>query len=303
MAIANQDLITSSFVRQFSDSYELAAQQKESRLMGTVTNEGKVVGSSFTINDLGSLEFAQAGARFNATNLTIPTAGARVVNMTDFNLFVPIEPRDLVKLKADPTDSYMKSIIAGRNRLIDSVIYKGLLSPILRKESESDSTLVSVSLPAGQVIPAAGVGFTKAKIIATRALFRKNEVDEEDLYFIYNSEMMSSILNDTTLTSADFMAVQMLQSGDVSGKWLGFNWIPYEGPNKTFFNGAGGATEARAVAYAKSGATFGEATIVPIGIHERYDLSHVHQISSIESYGCGRSNELKVVAVDMVRSA
>ena len=29
-----------------------------------------------------------------------------------------------------------------------------------------------------------------------------------------------------TLTSADFMAVKMLQSGDVSGRWMGFNWIP-----------------------------------------------------------------------------
>ena len=303
MPIANQDLITSSFVRQFADTYEMAAQQKVSRLMGTVLNEGTVVGSSFTINDLGSIDFSAAGARFSGTNLTIPTAGARVVNMADFSLFVPIEPRDLVKLKADPTDSYMQSIIAGRNRLIDSVIYNGLLNPILRKVSESDSTLVATALPAGQIIPAGGTGFTKAKIIAAAAKFRKNQVDDEELFILYNSEMMTAILSDTTLTSADFMAVQMLQSGEISGKWLGFTWIHYEGPSGSYANGAGGATEARTVAYAKSGARFGEATIVPIGINERYDLAHVHQISSIESYGAGRTNELKVIGIDFNRQA
>ena len=144
MPITNQDHITSAFVRQYADSYTLAAQQTESKLLGTVDNEGEIVGSSFTINDLGSIDFSAAGARFSDTNLAIPTAGTRVVTMSDHQLFVPIEPRDLVKLKADPTDSYMKSIVASRNRLIDSIIYNGLVGPVLRKQAESDSTLAAV---------------------------------------------------------------------------------------------------------------------------------------------------------------
>lgn len=57
MPIANETQITSAFVRQFADTYELAAQQTESKLQSTVESEGEVVGSSFTINDLGSIEF------------------------------------------------------------------------------------------------------------------------------------------------------------------------------------------------------------------------------------------------------
>ena len=292
MSITNQNHITAAFVRQFADTYELAAQQIESKLQSTVKSEGEVVGSSFTINDLGSIDFSAAGERFSNTVLAIPTAGTRIVTMSDHQLFVPIEPRDLVKLKADPTDSYMKSIIAGRNRLIDSIIYQGLIGPVLRKVAESDSTAVSTTIPASQNIVSGGTGFTKAKLIAARALFAKNNVDEE-LYIIYNSKMLSDILADTTLTSADFLAVQMLQVGDVAGKWLGFNWVHYEG----LADGADN-TEFRTVAYAKSAAVFGHATVVPLDINTRYDMNHIRQIGAIESYGCGRANELKTVVIN-----
>ena len=72
---------------------------------------------------------------------------------------------------------------------------------------------------------------TKTKLIAAKAMFRRNECDGhngEELYITYNADMLTQILSNTTLTSADFMAVKMLQEGAVSGKWLGFNWIVYE---------------------------------------------------------------------------
>jgi hypothetical protein len=75
---------------------------------------------------------------------------------------------------------------------------------------------------------------TKAKLIAAKAMFRRNECDEqngEELYMTYNADMLTQILSDTTLTSADFMAVKMLQEGAVSvtgwalNGWLTRSWI------------------------------------------------------------------------------
>lgn len=294
MAIINENMITAAFVRQYSDTYELAAQQKESRLMGTVLDEGEVTGSSFTINDLGQVNFTTAGARFSDTVLTIPTAGTRVVPMTDYSQFIGVEVRDLVKLKADPTDSYMTSLIAGRNRTIDDVIYNGLIGGVSRKTSESDSGLATANLPAGQNIVSGGTGFTKAKLIEARALFQKNDVDaDEELYILYNHKMLQDILADTVLTGSDYVAVQKIQAGDIDGKWMGFNWIPYQ----RLADGADN-TEYKTVAYAKSAAKFGKATVVPLQIQTRYDMNHTHQIGCIESYGCGRTNELKVVTIN-----
>ena len=41
--------------------------------------------------------------------------------------------------------------------------------------------------------------------------------------------MLEDILNDSTLTSADYLAGKALQEGDLSSKFMGFNWIPFEG--------------------------------------------------------------------------
>jgi hypothetical protein len=75
----------------------------------------------------------------------------------------------------------------------------------------------------------------------------------EELYMAYNSTMVRQLLNDTTLTSADFMATQMLQAGQVAQNWCGFTWIPYEQLDV----GAGGGTDRRTVAWCKSGVQFG----------------------------------------------
>ncbi|MGU7802594.1 phage capsid protein, partial [Escherichia coli] len=94
------------------------------------------------------------------------------------------------------------------NRKKDDVIYRALLDTVLRKTS-SGGAYAPVALPASQKIVAGGTGMTKAKLIAAKAMFRRNECDEqngEELYITYNADMLTQILSDTTLTSADFMA-------------------------------------------------------------------------------------------------
>ena len=76
--MANENKITAAFVQQFHDTYELATQQEESRLLKTVTNRGKIEGESFTINDMDAVEMSPSGARYGDTNWTIPRIQACV---------------------------------------------------------------------------------------------------------------------------------------------------------------------------------------------------------------------------------
>lgn len=303
MPIANENRITSAFIQQYHDTYEVAAMQNESRLLRTVHNRGKINGESFTINDMGQVEMQASGARFGATNLTIPDSGVRTALMSDWDLFIPIEPRDLPKLKAIPTDKYMKNLMSARNRKTDDIIYQALVGGITRKTVADNGTASTstVNLPAGQII-LNGFGTLKQKIIKAKTLFRKNECDEkngEKLFMLYTADMMSDFLNDTTLTNADYMKIQMLQDGEVGTKWLGVEWIPYEKLN----NGAGGATEARTAMYAGTAVHFGDADITGFDISTRPDLKNIKQVGGVHSFGAGRANEVKVVAIDYTRQA
>jgi hypothetical protein len=136
---------------------------------------------------------------------------------------------------------------------------------------------------------------TKAKIITAKKQFRTNEADEhngEELYLAYDAGMMEDILSDTTLTSADYMAAKMLQEGDISGKWLGFNWVPYEALT--------GTSTKTTVAWAKSGVHVGTGQNVTTDIGPRRDKRNLIQIYVAMSIGSVRVNELKAMTIDYV---
>ena len=299
MPIVNENKITAAFVQQFHDNYELASQQNESRLLKTVVNRGRIQGESFTINDMGQVEMTASGARYGDTPWTIPDAGVRTALMADFDLFIPIESRDIPKLKAHPNDKYIKLLYNAKNRKVDDIIYNAAIGSINRKSVDDAgvATTTPTALPASQIILSAA-GSLKQKIIKAKALFRANECDEhngEQLYILYTSDMLEDILGDTTLTSADFMAGKMIQEGGVGGKWMGFNWIPYE----KLGQGAA-AGEKRTVAYAGSAIHFGDANITDFDITTRADKKNIKQVGGVHSFGAGRANEKKVVAIDFV---
>ncbi|EHK2735198.1 TPA: hypothetical protein H2R31_002933 [Salmonella enterica] len=294
---ANKNMITAAFVQQFHDSFEIASQQKDSRLQACVHDRGKITGTAFTINDMGSIEMNEITTRFGDTVWDVPEAGTRQALMADYGLFIPVEKRDLRKLIANPQGPYMNLTVAACNRKKDDVIYNALINPVPRK-TEDKGAFTNVSLPASQMIAANSQPMTKSKLIAAKAMFRRNECDEqngEELFITYNSDMLSQILADTTLTSADFMAVKMLQEGKLADNWLGFKWIAYEKLKKD------ATTKAQtAVAWCKSAVHFGTGADYNTDIGPRRDKNNTIQISVDASYGAGRANESKVVTIDFV---
>lgn len=300
--MANEFKITAANVQQFHDTYEVACAQQQSRLLRTVVNRGKIEGESFTINDMGNVEMSPSGARFGNTEFTIPDAGVRSVLMADFDVFIPIEKRDLPKLKANPQDKYMKLLLGARERKIDDIIYLAAISAVSRK-TVSDAGVAStanVTLPAGQII-APTFGTLKKQIIKAKSLFRKNECDEqngEKLYITYTSDMLDYFLNDTTLTNADHMSVKMLQDGAVATKWLGVEWVAYE----KVVDGATAGSK-RAVMYCGSAIHFGDADVTDFDISVRPDKKNIKQVGGVHSFAAGRANEMKVVAIDFAVAA
>ncbi|EHL8730575.1 hypothetical protein KE669_001961 [Salmonella enterica] len=294
---ANKNMITAAFVQQFHDSFEIASQQKDSRLQACVHDREKITGTAFTINDMGTIEMNEITTRFGDTQWDVPEAGTRQALMADYGLFIPVEKRDLRKLIASPQGPYMNLTVAACNRKKDDVIYQALINPIQRK-TEDKGAYSQVSLPATQMIAANSQPMTKSKLIAAKAMFRRNECDEqngEELFITYNADMLSQILADTTLTSADFMAVKMLQEGKLADNWLGFKWIAYEKLKKDTTTSA-----QTAVAWCKSAVHFGTGADYNTDIGPRRDKNNTIQISVDASYGAGRANENKVVTIDFV---
>lgn len=287
---------TAAYKQQFHDAFVAALAQKESRLQGTVMDRGQIDGSSFTINSLGITEMEAVTGRYQDKNPTELDNNTRVVYMADFDRTLVVDGFDIPKLAADPSHKYVGLLTEAANRRKDKSIYRALIDDIIVKTGEN--SFGTASLPSGQKILAGGTAFTKSKILLARKLFRANECDQENgeqLFMAYDSNMVAQILADTTLTSADFMAVQMLQEGKVASNWLGFSWIPYEQLDA----GAGGATERKTVAWAKSGVHMGTGINVKTTIGENTQKrGHPTEAYGYMSLGAGRQDEKKVITID-----
>lgn len=279
--------ITQAFVQQWDSAIRLQAQQKESRLQMCVTDRGSITGESFTANRLAALEDTPANSvRHGDTVWSEATHSARVAIMQDFFQALPVDRNDEPKVLANPNGAYQESLVAAWNRRKDRVIFAALTGSAQSKDGST------TAVPAGQTILHGSAGMTKTKIITARKLFRKNEADDlngDELYIAYNSEMLEDILADTTLTSSDWMAVKMLQAGDIKGKWCGFNWVPYESISLS------GSTYTTA-AWSKSALHFGTG-YVEGSAGRRKDKKNTMQVDMGGSVGAVRIEEEKVVLV------
>lgn len=284
---AGSTTITQSFVQQFDTTIRLQAQQRVSRLEATVFDRGNITGESFTANRLAAIEDTPENTvRHGDTTWSEATHSARVALMLDFYQALPVDRNDEPKLLANPNGAYMESLLAAWNRRKDRIIFAALLGTATGKDGSANT------LPSTQLIAHGSAGMTKAKIITAKKVFRKNEADQhagEELYIAYNSEMLEDILSDTTLTSADFMAVKMLQDGDVSGKWMGINWVPYE---QITLSGSTYTTAmwAKSALHKGTGFVEGKAS-------RRPDKKDLMQVSMAGSFGAVRVEEEKVVQI------
>lgn len=280
--------IDSVFVKQYADTYVALLEQKESKLLSTVTNIGSVTGTSFTVNEMGTLgdEFSTL-TRFGDTAYTDASFASRLATMNDFPNFTRLAIQDLYKLKAQPQDQLLQRLHSKWNRKVDSVVYNALIGNAPRKEVGAD-TYTNVALPATQILGDAVTPLTKQLLIDIRTKFMENECDEE-IYVTYNADLLNTLLADTTLTSADYLAGQMLQRGEISN-FLGFNWIHTEQIK------AADGLSATGVAYTRSAVEVGINSISPLKIVEIETQNRFNSIGHVEAIGAVRTDEKRVVA-------
>lgn len=278
--------ITEAFVQQFADNFRHVAQQMPSRLQPCVSIEGSIVGMSKSINLLGQRTAQRRLVRHGDTPINDQIHGTRFLDLFDWEDGDMIDDLDKVRMLVDPTSDYVKAMVSAHNRAKDDVIIAAL-------GGNSRSTSGNVVLPSTQKVAVNASGLTKTKIIQTKKLFRAAEADEEngeELYFAYSSQMLADVLADTTLTSADFLAVQMLQNGTMKGKWMGFSWVPTERLPKV-------STTRYGYAWAKSGVTLGIGKDTTTKVGEDAGKGFNTRVYAKQAIGAVRSEEVKVVEV------
>ncbi|SEB73188.1 hypothetical protein SAMN05216178_2042 [Pseudomonas saponiphila] len=284
--------ITEAFIQQFADNFKHVAQQTQSRLERCVTPEPNIVGMSKSVNRMGQRTAQRRTQRHADTPINDQPHSTRFVDLFDWDDGDMLDDQDKIRMLVDPTSDYVKAMVAALNRAKDDVIIEAF-------GGVSRATAGGILLPTSQKIAVGGSGLTKAKILQTRKMFRKNEADNhngEELFITYSAQAAADILADPQLTSADYLAGKFLQDGDIEGKWMGFTWIPSE---RTPWDGA----TRRLYAWTKSGVVLGTGQEIKTKVGEDPSKAFNTRVYAKQSIGSVRVEEEKVVEIAVAEAA
>lgn len=275
------------FVQQWTDGITLLAQQKMTRLRKAVRVEPGITGTRAYFDQLGTVTAQIKTTRHGDTPLTDTPHSRRQVALDPFEHADLIDDSDKIRTLNDPTNDYTRVFAAAFGRAIDQVIIDAAFATALTGVSGGTSTTFDTS---GYQIAAGAVGLTLAKIIQANKILREAENDPEEGFFLaVSQEQIEDVLNDGTITSADYNSVRLLMSGDIT-EFMGFTWIPTERLGTA-------SGERRVIAWAKNSLLLGVGKEPSGRISERDDKSYATQVFYSMDIGATRMDETGVVEI------
>lgn len=278
--------ITTAFVQQFSSNVQMLSQQMGSLLRSAVDVE-TVNGEKAFFDQVGSASAVLRTSRAQDTPIVDTPHSRRMVTMSDYEYADLIDSQDRVRLLIDPTSTYARAAAAAMGRSADDVIIAALYGDAKTGKDGSTTT----SFPSSNQIAAASGGLTIAKLVEAKQKLDEESVDPSIPRFIACApKQISDLLNNTTVTSADFNTVRALATGAIS-EFVGFRFIV---TNRLPVDGS---SDRRVFAWAQDGMKLAMGKEPTSKIDERPDKSYSTQVYYCQTLGATRMEEAKVIEI------
>lgn len=285
--------VTTAFVQQYSANVQMLVQQMGSNLRGAVRVEN-ITGKQAFFDQIGATAARRRTSRHSDTpRMDTPHARRRVA-LEDFDWADLIDNEDKVRMLVDPTSSYARAAAAAMGRAIDEVIIDAIRGDAFTGETGSTTT----SFSAGQRIAVGAAGLTIAKLNTAKRLLDAADVPQEERYLAHTARQMEDLLNNTTVTSADFNTVKALVQGQMD-TFLGFKFIKVDGLriDGTKILPLDGSSDRLCYAWQKDMVTLGLGMAPQARISERDDKNYATQVFYSMSIGATRMQENGVVEI------
>lgn len=253
--------ITTSMVKQFSDTLTMVAQQEGSRLRNAVQVEAGKVGEEYFMDRIGKVTAQKVTSRHADSPLIETPHERRRITPVDYNWGDLVDSYDMLRvIISDPASAYMTTGGMALGRAIDEEILEAAYgTAYLGKDGStnaewatndsevgSDVNIVAVN-SATNGDSAADTGLTLGKLIEARGRLMKNEVIRyneggvSDLFIVCTADQIENLLATTEVQSSDYNMIRALVEGQVH-HFMGFNFIQTQlVPSKTA-SGQGGST-------------------------------------------------------------
>jgi len=264
----------------------MLSQQMGSLLRSAVDVE-TINGEKAFFDQVGQAAAVQRTTRNGDTPLMETPHARRQVTLKDFEYADLIDDQDKIRMLIDPTSTYARAAAAAIGRAMDDEIISALIGSANTGKTGSSS----VALPAAQKIAHGSAGLTIAKLVEAKQKLDEKSVDPSiRRYIAVSPKQISDLLNNTTVTSADFNTVRALSTGSIS-EFVGFTFIVTNRLN-TDSN-----SDRQVIAWAQDGCKLAMGKEPTSRIEERADKSYATQVYYCSSFSATRMEEEKVVEI------
>ena len=278
--------ITTAFVRQWERGITHLAEQKMSRFRDKVRMVRIADGDRAYIDQIGAVTAQPATTRHGDTPLTDTPHSRRQVTLTPYKHADLVDKADQIRTLNDPTNAYMVAFGRAFGRAIDDVI---ITSALASANTGVDGS-TAVAHPGGDFQIAAVAALNIASLTEANRVLRENENDpDEGFFFACSARQVEDVLNDTTITSADYNSIRLLLTGQID-TFLGFTWVQTERLDAT-------GSDRRCLAWAKNSLALAIGEEVNGRISERDDKNYSTQVFMSMDIGATRMDETGVVEV------
>jgi hypothetical protein len=279
--------ITTAYVKQFSDGITLSPQQLMTRLRGAVRVESGIVGDRDFFDYVGVSSMSERIGRHTDTVLTDTPHTRRMVTMKTYDKADMVDKRDEVRILNNPINSYTQSYAAAAARKTDKIIIDAFTATAY---SGVDGTGTEAHPGGDYQIAHGSLGMTLAKIITAKKVLKAAENNpDQGWYIVYSAEQLEDLLNDSTITSADYNSVRLLQQGEINS-FMGFQWLHSEQLPIS-------STTRSCYAWCADSMLLGISTDASGDVSRRPDKNNGLQVSYSLDMGATRLNEVGVVEI------
>lgn len=287
--------INKAFVQQFSSNLIRLAQQRGSKLVGTVMNKD-VTGKYAHFERLGATQATKRTSRHADTPLTDTPHSRRRVGLDDYIVADLIDSQDEVRMLVDPKAPYAVNMSDALGRTLDDIIIDAADGNATAVDSTDTASNVAVAHTIDEDFNTANSDIIVEKVVEAKRILMSNEVSmDEELYFVLDSTALANMLQETEVASFDYNSVKALSRGEMN-TFMGFNFIQSERLNNS------SESFKNCLAYAKSGIGLAKGDDIKVSIDKRPDKANATQVMATMTAGAVRVEEEKVIVVEAYRA-
>lgn len=276
--------ITTAMVEQYKSNVLMLAQQKGSKLRGTVRSE-MVTGKNAYFERIGAVDMVDATSRHDDTPQIDTPHSRRRVSLTTSRFADLIDNADKVRTLIDPTSPYAMNAAWAAGRKMDAVVVAALAGNAYAGVAGA----TTVALPSAQKVAAASAGLTIAKLRSAREILLAADIDlDMGATCIINPAGLTDLLSATEITSSDYNTVKALVQGQVD-TFLGFKFVV-----------STQVTALKAYCYAKNAAVLAVGSEPVVRISERADKNYSTQVFVEMDIGATRVEDEGVVEISYI---